>query len=133
MRALTSWYDPIVRLAVIGVFVIACADKPPAPPEPQKFQTMTATEKCEATAPRATRCSDELMLADAKDIDSALGNDLERHMGDKHASQREAAEMRRIRCVGSDSYPAAVLACWTTEPCQAFAECVTRAESKARR
>ena len=133
MRVLTSWYDAILRLALFGVFVIACANKPPAPPDPKQFQAMTATEKCEATAPRATRCSDELMLADAKDIDNALGSDLERHMGDEHASRREADEMHRIRCVGSDTYPAAVLACWTTEPCQAFADCVTRAESKARR
>jgi hypothetical protein len=118
-----------VRTLIALLLVAGCKGKP-ALPDPAAFRAMTPEAKCEAVAPRATLCIDELLVADMKDVglDSSISKQLEGDVRSRRATDDEAEAMHRIRCEGSKPYPDAVIACWTTEPCTAFAECVIRAE-----
>jgi len=99
---------------------------------------MTADEKCAATAPRATLCIDELLIANLHALDpqvsggSELAAEVTTDLRAKRSSDRQAAGMHRINCLGASdaAYAEAVVACWTIEDCEPFASCVTREEAK---
>jgi hypothetical protein len=125
-------------LFAILIAASACSNKLPSPPDPQAFKAMNEEQKCDATAPRATRCVDELMIAHLRQLSVADGagaeltRTLENEVHEKHSSADEADAMHRVNCVGSPgtAFQDAVVACWNTTPCEAFASCVTAAEAK---
>ncbi|CAN5923455.1 hypothetical protein BH11MYX3_BH11MYX3_34050 [soil metagenome] len=125
-------------LFVILIVASACSGKPPTPPDPQAYKAMTEEQKCAATAPRATRCVDELMIAHLRQLmgSDADGAELARAFADdvneKRSSADQADAMHRTNCVGSRGtlYQDAVIACWNTTPCEAFAKCVADAEAR---
>ncbi len=123
---------------VVAVVLVssACSDKLPSPPDPQAYQAMTEEQKCDAVAPRGARCVDELMVAHLRSLDANADPELlramESEMRDRPSSGDEADTMHHLNCVGSrgTAFADAVIACWNTTPCEAFANCVTTAESR---
>jgi hypothetical protein len=126
---------PILALVVAAS---ACSKKAGPPPAPELFRAMTADEKCEATAPRATLCIDELLIASLQALaqqgsgERELADGLTADLRGTKSSDRQAADMHRMNCLGASDavYAEAVVACWTVEGCEPFAACVTREEAK---
>lgn len=108
--------------------VAACSSSLPSPPDPQAFQKLTVEERCEATAPRAVRCANELLVAQARALSAELGSRIER-VTDDPPSASEARAMHDVSCADA-AYPAAIVACWSTSECNAFAACVVSTSSK---
>jgi hypothetical protein len=108
----------------------ACSDKLPEAPDAASFKKMTAEERCEATAPRATRCVDALMIAQLESLGSGL-DDLGKKLRDEpRATDDEAREMHRTYCAEGPSYADTVFACWDIKGCRAFAACVMKLERR---
>ena len=123
-----------MRALLLPLIILAACKGTPSPPDPKAFAAMTPEARCEAVAPRATQCVDELMIADLHSvgIDPALAKELETQLGNSpRAKGDEAAAMHKTRCASTKGYPPAVVACWAIQPCQAFVDCVVRAESKS--
>jgi hypothetical protein len=115
-------------IGVLVVALVACGGGP-KPPDPARYQAMSEEERCEATAPRATKCIDELLAADLRDLASAVGSEVEAaaaamERDDRPLGDREALTIHQIRCETAETYPDAVLACWSESGCDAFARCV---------
>ncbi len=97
---------------------------------------MTADERCDATAPRATLCIDELLIARLRAVttsgsdESELTDGMTANLRDRKSSDREAADMHRVNCLGGTDYAEAVLTCWAVGGCEPFAACVMREEAK---
>ena len=119
----------------LALATVACGKDKLSPPDPTRYQAMRAEERCQAVAPRATPCIDELLVADMTDVMGSAGREAAQQLDDevhkRRASGEEAAAMHRLQCAGSPRYPDAVVACWTTETCKAFADCVIRVEHAA--
>ncbi|MBL9020257.1 MAG: hypothetical protein JNL83_39090 [Myxococcales bacterium] len=124
---------------LLAVVALAACDKLPAAPDAQAFETLSPEGKCEATLPRAKRCTDELLLAEVASLDpggnSELTNALREDLGETPTYSDDAEAMHRSSCLGSrdDSYPRGVLRCWEVTPCKAFAECVYKPVASPRR
>ena len=119
-----------MRLALALVAVLAACHDKPAKPDPAAFAKMTRGQQCAATAPRAEKCADELMVADLHALGSQLGSGLDA-LEDKlrdspPATDDEAHEMQRLHCVESAHFAEAVVACWDEDGCDAFAACVAK-------
>ncbi len=119
---------PLVKLLVLVTMLAAC-DKLPAAPEAKAFDAMSAQAKCEATLPRAKKCTEELMLAELGSIGG--GNDelvgaLREDLSKTPTYSDDAEAIHRNACLGSrdDSYARGIVRCWDVTPCEAFAKCV---------
>src|SRR5258706_15901218 len=119
-----------LRPLAVLLLAAACSDKPP---DLAKFKAMSEADQCEAAAPRATRCIDDLLVADIKAVglDKELRGKLVKDVRTTHSTPDERKAMHEIQCLSGPAYTNAVVACWTIEPCKEFAECVVREESKA--
>ena len=109
------------------LFVLACGDKPPAPPDPERFQKMTPDERCDAAAPRAGRCIGALQIAELRGLNDP---ELAKHLAEelRKSPPPDAREARKIHinmCLGTPGYADAVVACWNASDCDAFTTCVT--------
>ncbi len=122
--------------AFVLVFVLAaCGDKVPSPPDPAEYARMGFKQKCSATAPRATMCQDELLVAQLRSLDggSEMGDEVAKSLGDRPASSEDDKwKIHKTMCIGErgTGFPDAVMRCWKTEPCKAFAHCVMRQPGK---
>jgi len=106
----------------------------PVRPDEATFRAADSTQKCKLTAPRAMRCSSELMIADLRatsDRDDgglvdAIEDDLAKHP--KPLSDNDPRAMHENQCRGSldDGYTKGVFECWTVADCKKFAECVMK-------
>jgi hypothetical protein len=115
----------VIRWLAI-VALAACGDKLPEAPDPASFKKMSADERCEATAVRATRCVDALMVAELEALGSGL-DDLGKKMREApRATDDEARDMHRTQCVSDAKYADAVFACWDIKGCRPFARCVMK-------
>ncbi len=125
------------RLAIV-LFVVtaACSSKPAAPPDPQAYRAMTDEQKCAAVAPRALPCVDELMITILHAVtgDRASDPEFARKIDDEIRANRSdgdlAKTMHQSNCNGDLHYTDSVIACWSVEGCQPFAECVSRTAAK---
>ena len=117
---------------------VACKDGLPPPPDPQRYQTLNEDERCEATAPRAIRCIDHLLLAQFRQLSSELPEGLVQEVSSARTSTSEALVMHRTSCLADDprspaAYADAIVACWSVEDCVAFADCVVAKQGPPRR
>jgi hypothetical protein len=105
------------------------------PPDPEAYKKMTLAQRCDAVAPRAIECIDELQRWDTRMTMATAGVDakdvayMDRELaGTPKADPKQAREIHRIMCFGDREtlYPDAVLACWTTSSCDAFVDCVAK-------
>ena len=121
-----------LRPLAVLLLAAACSDKP-APPDLAKFKAMSEDDQCEAAAPRATRCMDDLLVADIKAVglDKDLKGELVKEVRTTPSTPDERKTMHKVQCMSDPAYANAVVACWTIEPCKEFVECVVREESKA--
>lgn len=125
-------YEPRMRSLSIVLVLAACSDKLPDPPSASDFAAMTEGQQCEATAPRAMRCIDELMVAATRQLisDSQESNELATQLEKDFArEQLDSRERRAIHETNCHSMPAAgyqkaVVACWNEPDCKRFASCV---------
>jgi hypothetical protein len=120
----------------IGVLALApgCskkADAPPAaPPDPARFATMTSERKCDATAPRAIPCTNELMVealvAVSGDLTAEERATIERKMAATPERAGEPSKVHEITCQGDldEAYVKGIVRCWAQPTCKAFAACV---------
>jgi hypothetical protein len=116
------------------LLMIAACDKLPSPPDPAEYAKMSAKQRCKATAPRAMRCVDELLVAQARSLAigggmDELAGEMEKKLDDNPTvSEDEAWKMHKVMCAGEKgtAYPDAVVRCWQTESCKAFAACVMK-------
>jgi hypothetical protein len=112
----------------LAVVLAACSDKLPDPPSASAFAAMTDEQKCDATAPRATRCVRELAIALVRQV----AGDNEAARAERDQAERPSpgpAERRKLHehhCYGRNTtaYTQAVVACWDAADCAAFASCV---------
>lgn len=113
-------------LGLALLFVLGCRDKPPAPPDPARFQKMTPDERCAAAAPRALRCIGALQIADLRQLnDPELANQVaEQLRKSPPPDAKEARVLHETMCLGSPRYADAVVACWNASDCDALTACV---------
>jgi hypothetical protein len=120
------------RLSIVLVLAAACSDKLPDPPSPSVFAAMSPTEQCAATAPRAMRCVDELMVATVRQLTDVskesdeLAAQLEKDFASESLSSDEKLKIHHTSCEGEHDarYQKAIVACWSQPDCKAFARCV---------
>lgn len=127
-------YAPSVR-TVLAVLLVtaACSDKP-SPPEPKAFAAMSAEAKCDAVMPRSKKCQDELMaqqfegLMDpgGSEADKRVTADMAKEIRGETSFSDEAEGLHRVNCAASETYAAAVVACWAEPDCKTFATCVLK-------
>jgi len=123
-----------MRSTVLASLLAAC-NKLPEPPSAADFAAMTDEQKCEATAPRATRCTDELLVAELRDIsgDDAFAAEIGRdYATGPRPDADEAHTIHQLACRGDrdGAYQKAVFACWDVTDCSAFARCVYKPRVK---
>jgi hypothetical protein len=132
-------YEPRMRWLSILLVLAACSDKLPDPPSASAFAAMTEDQKCEATAPRATRCVEELMIADLRQLSTASGDgnlladEVAKAWEDEpRAGGDEARRIHQAACLGDrdGGYMTAVVACWNEPDCKSFASCVYKPRGK---
>lgn len=125
-----------MKLVLVLVLVASCGDADRGPPDPQQYKAMTDEQKCDATAPRATRCIDELLAAQMKDVlaaDAKSGAEIDQALDrTPGATASQASEMHRVSCAGDPHYADAIVACWSTAGCRQFADCVLAHERTAK-
>src|SRR5262249_23716132 len=116
-----------VKLA-LAVLALAACNRLPDPPDAEAFKHMTAKQRCRAAAPRAVRCADELVVATVKALDmGSAGDEIAEKLDDMPgATDDQAIAIHKTQCAADPHYPDAVLACWKTADCDAFASCVTK-------
>jgi hypothetical protein len=116
-----------VKLA-LAVLVLAACNRLPDPPDAEAFKHMMAKQRCKATAPRAVRCADELMVAGVKamGVGSEFDDFAEELRDTPRATDDQAISMHKMQCLGDPHYAEAVLACWKESDCDAFAACVMK-------
>jgi hypothetical protein len=110
------------------LFLVACgsAELPPKP----DVSHMGPDQKCLATAPRGTQCSNELLTGELGALGEQMGGDREftREIGDQiehdPATPRDALRMHRTRCAGDKRYADHLVRCWDVADCKALAACV---------
>ena len=124
-----------MRNALFAVLVLAACDKLPERPAEKEFEALGAGGKCKATAPRAMRCSDELMVAQLRALTMEGGGELadvvEKDLKDnapllEKNPQKDREAMHKLNCVEGPRYAEAVYKCWPIEDCKAFADCVMK-------
>jgi len=118
-----------MRILVVALLLGACGNKPPAPPDPEAFETMTPDAKCEATAPRGTVCVEEIMTMQLRQLsgDDELAKEVGAHLDEgPRAKGTEAAAIHRQACLGDRGYADAVFTCWAEPDCTALAACIDR-------
>jgi len=124
-----------MRHAWLAVLVLASCDKLPARPAEKEFEALGPGGKCKATAPRAMRCSDELMVAQIRALAMEGGGEMadviEKDLKDsapllEKNPQKDREAMHKLNCVGGPSYAEAVYKCWSIEDCKTFADCVMK-------
>jgi hypothetical protein len=117
----------------LAVVLLLCAcDKMPARPSEASFRAASPTEKCRLTAPRAMRCTDELMVAELRSLAGgddggladAVAEDLEKDP--KPTTKKDRRVMHEHMCLGGPTYADAVFDCWSEASCKAFAQCVMK-------
>src|SRR5688500_5126093 len=121
-----------MRLTLIAIVLCACGKTPLEKPDPAALQRLTYEAQCEAVAPRAGRCANELMIADLESLARSDGMDVSAIVDDMRRdddlSSEQARSIARHSCMGTatETFPARVLACWDEDDCTRFAACVTR-------
>ena len=78
--ALAVWSRCAVCSEVSGtistVGTLGACDKLPAAPDAKAFEAMSWEARCEATMPRAKRCTDELLIAELATLDGGDASEL---------------------------------------------------------
>ena len=102
----------------------------PAAPDRARYKQMTPEQRCATVAPRAVECVDEVMIENLNSMvaDPELSKRIEdRLRASPRATGDTAQRMHELDCLGwrDSDYADAVLACWETAGCKAFAACVT--------
>ena len=118
----------------LWIALLAACDKLPDPPSASEFAAMTHQQKCEATAPRATRCTDELMVGELRELtgDREAAEEIGRdYAAGPSPNARQAREIHDISCASDrdGSYLKAIVECWNVSDCTAFADCVYKARA----
>lgn len=125
---------------VLGLLVaLTACDRFPSRPDEAKFRAADSMEKCKLTAPRAIRCSDELMIEELRSLggpdDGAAANALAEQVekDSKPLTQEQRHSMHKTSCAGSldDGYVNGVFDCWAIADCKKFAECVMKQPAKS--
>lgn len=111
--------------SVLVLAVLAACGKP-SPPDPEQYRAMTEEQRCEAVAPRAAECIDDLMLADLRALgaDKELSREVEVDLRSKRTGTAEAMDIARISCRGGKHFADAVIACWAETSCDRFVRCI---------
>lgn len=121
-----------MRWLSLLVLVAACKDKLPDPPSASAFAAMTAQQQCDATAPRAVRCIDELMLAAVREMTGdAEAASIEKgwaEQPDLLPEQARYAHDGQCEQARHGRYMKAVVTCWNEPDCKRFASCVFAAK-----
>ena len=125
----------MTRALAVVLLLAACSDKMPGRPDEASFRAAAPSEKCRLTEPRATRCSDELLVADLRSLAGsddggladAVAEDLHKDSRPTTAKARRA--MHQNMCLAGGGYAEAVFACWSETSCKAFAACVMKSAS----
>jgi hypothetical protein len=94
-------------------------------PDPVAFAKLAAGAQCDATAPRARPCSNEILKAELASLSN--GQVKTTPALEEPADDKEAEVLQRTQCL-EPTYPKAVVECWTVEGCEAFATCVAKHE-----
>lgn len=121
----------MTRHALVALIALAGCDGLPDKPDEASYRALDDTGRCKATAPRAIRCTDELILMDLKAVagdDPALLDGIaDKLHEDKPLPRQERKQnitVHKTSCVGTPGYMDAVFACWSIEDCKKFADCV---------
>ena len=89
---------------------------------------MTWEAKCAAVLPRDKKCQDELMAQQFESLaggsDQKFAADMATELRKEESFSDEAEGLHRVNCAASESYAAAVVACWAEPDCKTFATCV---------
>lgn len=122
-------------LLVLLLVTTACKDEAPVAPDPKQFATLSLEQKCETTRPRASRCIDEILIAQLESMaaDKEMTDSLAKGLRREKSGPEEADEMHRTSCRASDAYADAVYACWAKTDCKSFAACVMEKDVIRRR
>jgi hypothetical protein len=125
-----------MKALVALLFVLVACDKPPpARPDEATFRAAAPMEKCKLTAPRAIRCSDDLMVEELRTLTNGdkgmeeFANVVEEDVKlDKPTSDEDRHAMHKTRCLGNvgTTYADGIFECWAVEDCKQFAQCVMK-------
>jgi hypothetical protein len=130
-RSSSAYHERVMRSLLALLLVTAACSGKPSPPDPKQFAAMSEEEKCNAVLPRAKKCQDELMaqqfesLADpGSAADKKVTEDMAKELRKEESFSDEAEALHRTNCAASETYAAAVVACWAQPDCKTFATCV---------